>query len=404
MSQIPCYSGPMNLSGGPKLVSKYADEYDTKSDRKHIDAVSHAEPLPTPPVEIYLVFDTNFFISNLPLIECTVEMAPYYHFLVVIPKYVVHELDALKSGSKGKLARDANAWLYNQLANNSRVLRIQNREECIDLTLTKDDAIHDCCLYLKNHYKLLVVLFSNDRNLCIKALGDSILTVSYVPGLTARFIAENIYRESMTENGIDIDLDEPQYAPQRTGNPYIEMGDKVFLKQVFLDAEQLLASRFQEFFAAFGQNQLIGGIAGLVDAIKAEWGQWKFEEVFGPRPNLHPTYKYVSPFDYMGLVCLDIKGSPRLSLVQDTKDGERTIVWQISPAQERVILSQPPETLYQMKKFYSFWGLILVKLTLFLDQVHNRRSVEELDKILGLWSDAFDEFVDRDWVVGVEKS
>lgn len=158
--------------------------------------------------EIIMVVDTNFMISHLDIVDTLAKLHAKYHHRIVIPVTVVKELDGLKSSTRttedlisgktvGYLARWANDWMYRMLAENDSSVRAQKIREVTDKTATKDDAILDCCLYFRESKGALVVLLSNDKNLCMKALANEVLTVSYRKGMTADLIA----RKSFAENG-----------------------------------------------------------------------------------------------------------------------------------------------------------------------------------------------------------
>lgn len=162
----------------------------------------------------FLVVDTNFILSHLNILDDLKTMAAQYRLQIVVPMTTMLELDGLKrsqreaspplAGSRdallgtsvGHLARWANDWIYSALAQSDASVRGQRVSECLDRTLTQDDAILDCCLYLQQqHPKSVVVLLSNDKNFCLKALSNDVLTVSYRPGMSAQKIAEMVFAE-----------------------------------------------------------------------------------------------------------------------------------------------------------------------------------------------------------------
>ncbi|AAS54752.1 AGR262Wp [Eremothecium gossypii ATCC 10895] len=165
---------------------------------------------------IALVVDTNYVLSHLDILEELRVLAPKYSYRIVVPKTVLQELDGLKNSNKvdgdysscqrkepvSVLARRANNWLYSNLANLDSYLIVQKMREKLDLNSAKDDAILDCCLYYGEVHKYFVVLLSNDKNLCMKALAEEVPTVSYRDRMTAQLIASRIkeeyqHRESM---------------------------------------------------------------------------------------------------------------------------------------------------------------------------------------------------------------
>lgn len=171
-----------------------ANEVPNSSDRTHI---------------AYLVVDTNFILSHLTLLN-DLELLLHQKYMgayqIVIPKQVVHELDGLKDANKtidskhsiSHLARSAIDWCYLHFHESIPTVAGQRLHERIDKNALKDNAILDCCLYfqnVENGGNNMVVLLSNDKNLCVKALVNNILTISYRSGMTAELIADNVVAE-----------------------------------------------------------------------------------------------------------------------------------------------------------------------------------------------------------------
>lgn len=158
---------------------------------------------PPPPVDVgalYLVVDTNVLILHLDLVKQLADLAPQANITIIIPVAVVKELDGLKQSSKVHSkripAQKAITWYFELFAASSPYVRGQRHQEVIDELTHNDDAILDCCLYIKQqHPNDLVVLMSNDKNLCAKALIEPIPTVTVVSKMTAFSIAEMIYNE-----------------------------------------------------------------------------------------------------------------------------------------------------------------------------------------------------------------
>ncbi|CUM64155.1 uncharacterized protein PRCAT00001747001 [Priceomyces carsonii] len=163
----------------------------------------------------YLVIDTNFILSHLRILDELKRRANEFALKLVIPIAVMKELDGLKKSTRNSndsgenvtgesvnhLARWANDWIYAALANNSESVIGQQMKQRLDKTTIQDDAILDCCLYFKEKYSdRLVVLLSNDKNLCMKALTNGILTVSYRKNMSADIIANAIYSENLRRN------------------------------------------------------------------------------------------------------------------------------------------------------------------------------------------------------------
>ncbi|CCH61997.1 hypothetical protein TBLA_0G00480 [Henningerozyma blattae CBS 6284] len=168
------------------------------------------------------VVDTNFIISHLNTLEGLRTLSEQYHHTIMIPMTVVKELDGLKHSEKivkhlkeqkrsnshddeeeravGQLARWANSWIYKNLANRDSGIAVQRHSEKLDKTCIKDDAILDCCLFFNQESSpfSLVVLLSNDKNLCLRALGEDILTISFTKTMNSKLIASTTYQEFLT--------------------------------------------------------------------------------------------------------------------------------------------------------------------------------------------------------------
>jgi rRNA-processing protein FCF1 len=164
-----------------------------------------------PTRETLMVVDTNFILSHLDIIDSLAKLNVKYHHKIVIPVTVVKELDGLKMSKRttndntvdgktvGHLARWANSWIFQKLADLNSSVRAQKLREFIDRSAVKDDAILDYCLFLQQKENALVILLSNDKNLCMKALANDVLTVSYRKGMTADLIAAKAFTENQSQ-------------------------------------------------------------------------------------------------------------------------------------------------------------------------------------------------------------
>lgn len=163
----------------------------------------------------YLVLDTNFILSHLNIVDGLKNIASEYGLRIIIPTMVMMELDGLKKSTRtstdsderlsgksvGRLARWANDWIYSVLADTSKVVSGQKINQKIDKHATQDEAILDCGLYFQMaHPNAMVVLLSNDKNLCIKSLANDLLTVSYRKDMTPKYIAQMIHDENIQRN------------------------------------------------------------------------------------------------------------------------------------------------------------------------------------------------------------
>ncbi|KAF9961652.1 RNA endoribonuclease [Modicella reniformis] len=154
-----------------------------------------------------VVFDTNVLISHLnfmqrlvdahgteaskrPSLDKNGKQKPL--ILFIIPWVVVQELDRLKMQKQGRgeydvveKARRAIIYLEKELEKPSeqRRIRAQKTSEYIEKQKINDDKILDCCQYFRNLYAdemiTTVTLFSNDRNLCVKAMIHDIKSLSH---------------------------------------------------------------------------------------------------------------------------------------------------------------------------------------------------------------------------------
>lgn len=194
-------------------------------------------PLPIPPKETLFVVDTNFIISHLKTLESLRELCGSYHHKILIPVTVIHELDGLKNcntlvhSDKTRLeedlailARRGTSWMYEHFANGNSGLQGQLLKQRWNPSVANDDAILDCCKYFKEKMGKFVILMSNDKNLCLKALVEEILTVSYRKDMSAQLIAsmayrENIFKYNYTSISTDVDLESKTIVDASDGKP-----------------------------------------------------------------------------------------------------------------------------------------------------------------------------------------
>lgn len=210
----------------------------------------------------YLVVDTNFLLSHLNILDDLKKTGLKYKLKVVVPMAAIKELDGLKKSTRiadldgelsgksvGHLARWANDWIYAALATNSDSVVGQKMSQVIDKFATQDDAILDCCLfYQKTYPSSLVVLLSNDKNLCMKALTNEVLTVSYRPKMTAKLIGEMVLNENQRRNvqlpRLPIDLLDQLHNHSQTPEPVaMELNNHVKADQ---DIKNIILSEIQK--------------------------------------------------------------------------------------------------------------------------------------------------------------
>ncbi|XP_037325913.2 transcriptional protein SWT1 isoform X1 [Pungitius pungitius] len=145
-----------------------------------------------PPLQdLILVLDTNILLSHLDYVK-----KMRFHGLramgvpvVLIPWVVLQELDSLKrgrstSGSVAHLAIPAISYIYNSLKNREPHLRGQSMQQASESSNglnaeNNDDRVLQCCLqYQSLHPECAVILCTNDKNLCSKALLSGVNALS----------------------------------------------------------------------------------------------------------------------------------------------------------------------------------------------------------------------------------
>ncbi|SJM82673.1 related to Transcriptional protein SWT1 [Zygosaccharomyces bailii] len=188
------------------------------------------------------VVDTNFVISHLSTLEVLRRLASQFHHQIIIPSTVMQELDGLKMSSSKVLVRDehgkkrqiaslarcANDWIYRNLANLDSGIMGQKLRQTLDTTRVKDDAILDCCLYFKEKLKCFVILMSNDKNLCLKALTEQVLTVSFRKGMSAQLIASKAYEENVAIFGVENAKQQTAYAGPHPATEFHELTSMIY--------------------------------------------------------------------------------------------------------------------------------------------------------------------------------
>ncbi|KAM6921964.1 transcriptional protein SWT1 [Xenentodon cancila] len=135
------------------------------------------------PQVLILVLDTNILLSHLDYVK---QIRPRGLGalglpVVLIPWVVLQELDSLKrgrglSGSVAHLATPAISYIYNALKNREHHLWGQSMQQAAESrnglnTENNDDRVLQCCLQYQNMYpECALILCTNDKNLCSKAL------------------------------------------------------------------------------------------------------------------------------------------------------------------------------------------------------------------------------------------
>lgn len=187
------------LSSNNANSSNYIQEFHNNNFLPNNDIALEPTKLQT----VYVI-DTNFIISQLQTLEGLRQLSQIYHHVLVVPTTTIAELDGLKSSTSttiAKHARAGNMWLYKNLAEANSGIIGQKLRQRLNPDAYKDDSILDCCLYFKEKLGCFVILLSNDKNLCLKALTEEILTVSYRDGMTSELIASKSYQENCARFG-----------------------------------------------------------------------------------------------------------------------------------------------------------------------------------------------------------
>ncbi|KAM4548424.1 transcriptional protein SWT1 isoform 2-T2 [Odontesthes bonariensis] len=133
--------------------------------------------------ELIVVLDTNILLSHLDYVKKIIShgLGALGFPVVLIPWVVLQELDSLKrgrglSGSVAHLATPAISYIYNALKNREPHLWGQSMQQAAESSngLTaenNDDRVLQCCLQYQNMYpECALILCTNDKNLCSKAL------------------------------------------------------------------------------------------------------------------------------------------------------------------------------------------------------------------------------------------
>ncbi|KAM7409731.1 hypothetical protein PAMA_001293 [Pampus argenteus] len=141
------------------------------------------DPLCQQPLQLILVLDTNILLSHLDYVKKMRSrgLGALGFPVVLIPWVVLQELDSLKQsrglpGSVAHLACPAISYIYNSLKSRERYLWGQSMQQAAesnnDLNAeNNDDRVLQCCLQYQSLYpECALILCTNDKNLCSKAL------------------------------------------------------------------------------------------------------------------------------------------------------------------------------------------------------------------------------------------
>uniref|UniRef100_A0AAQ4NS15 Transcriptional protein SWT1 n=1 Tax=Gasterosteus aculeatus aculeatus TaxID=481459 RepID=A0AAQ4NS15_GASAC len=152
-------------------------------------ADTHCERAPLQ--DLILVLDTNILLSHLDYVKKMRShgLGAMGVPIVLIPWVVLQELDSLKrgrgtSGSVAHLATPAISYIYNSLKNREPHLWGQSMQQASESSNglnaeNNDDRVLQCCLqYQSLHPECAVILCTNDKNLCSKALLSGVKALS----------------------------------------------------------------------------------------------------------------------------------------------------------------------------------------------------------------------------------
>ncbi|KAJ9598994.1 hypothetical protein L9F63_010517 [Diploptera punctata] len=167
--------------------------------------------------EWFIVIDTNIFISNLSYVQelINIDVKGLGRPILVIPWQVLQELDVIKdrktNSSLAYLARKAVNFIHTTLKMKHPHLIGQTVTDAIPKNYNKDgvpdDSILQCCLQMVKKENL-VILLSNDKNLCNKAMVNGIKAFqkSELKGALRELSLENMNKKKVTflpGNGTD---------------------------------------------------------------------------------------------------------------------------------------------------------------------------------------------------------
>ncbi|XP_040897227.1 transcriptional protein SWT1 isoform X2 [Toxotes jaculatrix] len=136
-----------------------------------------------PQQDLILVLDTNILLSHLDYVKKIKShgLGALGSPVVLVPWVVLQELDSLKrgkglSGSVAHLATPAISYIYNSLKNRESHLWGQSMQQAAESinglsAENNDDRVLQCCLQYQGLYPgCALILCTNDKNLCSKAL------------------------------------------------------------------------------------------------------------------------------------------------------------------------------------------------------------------------------------------
>ncbi|KAM9849252.1 transcriptional protein SWT1 [Aulostomus maculatus] len=147
-----------------------------------------------PHQDLILVLDTNILLSHLDYVKKMRShgLGDALGFpIVLIPWVVLQELDSLKkgkglSGSVAHLACPAISYIYNSLKSREPYLWGQSMQQAAEINNglnaeNNDDKVLQCCLQYQSLYPgCALILCTNDKNLCSKAVLSGVKALSKI--------------------------------------------------------------------------------------------------------------------------------------------------------------------------------------------------------------------------------
>ncbi|XP_025019184.1 transcriptional protein SWT1 [Python bivittatus] len=213
-------------------------EIDLSDDESHISSKFFSG------LDTLIVIDTNIMISHLEFIKYlkNADIPGIGRFLLLIPWVVLQELDNLKRGkilaNVGQKAIPAVHFIYTCLKNQDPKLWGQSMQLASQKTQSfstenNDDRVLQCCLQYQNLYpQAEVILLTNDKNLCNKALVSEIKAYSKAD-LVAAF-------QKMTPQGIIISEDTSSDKLGKDRYPKAQKNSTDHLSEIIFDMEKSL--------------------------------------------------------------------------------------------------------------------------------------------------------------------
>lgn len=145
----------------------------------------------SPQRDLILVLDTNILLSHLDYVKKIIShgLGALGCPVVLIPWVVLQEMDSLKrgrglTGSVAHLATPAISYIYNSLKSREPHLWGQSMQQAAESSNglnaeNNDDRVLQCCLQYQSLYpECALILCTNDKNLCSKALLSGVKAAS----------------------------------------------------------------------------------------------------------------------------------------------------------------------------------------------------------------------------------